>query len=418
MKNVVLLGGSNSLLKEGLERGLKGRNINLTNLSLGGTGSLQAIYEIKRDRNKNIIQNADLIIIDKSLNDTGNHTIKNEFLSINIIARNVKWLFEELSLLNKKILVLILPRFDCSKEQSRNIANIHIFYANKYKFNVIDVLKYYETNKLSIFGGGDAAHPMQMMMRMLGRNIIKHINNFHSSHNNIKATNPKFKICSPSNMQISQGKFDVLNLKNSRFNEVIYQLKGDTKLCFPPEYKNYLLIGIHTWHNVSPDKNFRLFGAKMVIKNKTNMIVHINYAMNALHIVQNQDFYIDDDTNITLKNSLIPPPTEYSWAPFIDNKDYQGLDFLNIVDFLLAEYNEKYEIDTTTLANTKINDKYNFECYIPPILFYKKVIEKYFSGNIYTRNIYTKLICLKILRDLIKIPSNIFDYIKKSLHKI
>ncbi|MCW0223574.1 hypothetical protein OJP33_02445 [Campylobacter lari] len=62
--NVVLLGGSNSVMVNGLQKGLRQENVNLTNLALGSTNSIQNLYELKRERNQKSINEADLIITD------------------------------------------------------------------------------------------------------------------------------------------------------------------------------------------------------------------------------------------------------------------------------------------------------------------------------------------------------------------
>ncbi|MCV3523132.1 hypothetical protein L8Y01_03415 [Campylobacter lari] len=62
--NVVLLGGSNSVMVNGLQKGLRQENVNLTNLALGSTTSIQNLYELKRERNQKSINEVDLIITD------------------------------------------------------------------------------------------------------------------------------------------------------------------------------------------------------------------------------------------------------------------------------------------------------------------------------------------------------------------
>ena len=49
MKNIILLGGSNSVMVNGLQKGLR-EYANVTNLALGGTTSLQNLYELKREK--------------------------------------------------------------------------------------------------------------------------------------------------------------------------------------------------------------------------------------------------------------------------------------------------------------------------------------------------------------------------------
>ena len=60
MKNIVLLGGSNSVMVNGLQKGLR-EYANVTNLALGATTSIQNLYEIYRPKNQEAIQNADYI---------------------------------------------------------------------------------------------------------------------------------------------------------------------------------------------------------------------------------------------------------------------------------------------------------------------------------------------------------------------
>ncbi|HFZ5152864.1 TPA: hypothetical protein ACIK0Z_001582, partial [Campylobacter jejuni] len=82
-KNVVLLGGSNSVMVNGLQKGLKEgiekfnttvnkeqEKLKFYNLALRASSSLQNLYELKRDRNKTILKNAELIISESNVNDS------------------------------------------------------------------------------------------------------------------------------------------------------------------------------------------------------------------------------------------------------------------------------------------------------------------------------------------------------------
>ncbi|EHO5243569.1 hypothetical protein ACJMBT_000907 [Campylobacter lari] len=59
-----MLGGSNSVMVNGLQKGLRQDDVNLTNLALGSTNSIQNLYELKRERNQKSINEVDLIITD------------------------------------------------------------------------------------------------------------------------------------------------------------------------------------------------------------------------------------------------------------------------------------------------------------------------------------------------------------------
>lgn len=51
MKNIILLGGSNSVMVNGLQKGLR-EYANVTNLALGSSTNIQNLYELKREKIK------------------------------------------------------------------------------------------------------------------------------------------------------------------------------------------------------------------------------------------------------------------------------------------------------------------------------------------------------------------------------
>ncbi len=65
--NVILLGGSNSVVKNGLRVGLEQKNVTLHNFSLGLSSSLQNLYELIRQ--EKIISKADFIVSESNIND-------------------------------------------------------------------------------------------------------------------------------------------------------------------------------------------------------------------------------------------------------------------------------------------------------------------------------------------------------------
>ena len=68
MKNIVLLGGSNSVMVNGLQKGLR-EYANVTNLALGDSTSVQNLYELCRLRNQETIKSANLIITESNINE-------------------------------------------------------------------------------------------------------------------------------------------------------------------------------------------------------------------------------------------------------------------------------------------------------------------------------------------------------------
>ncbi|EOH8457800.1 hypothetical protein ACMDBP_001809, partial [Campylobacter jejuni] len=106
-KKIVLIGASNSMLFNGLRAGLNQDNVELTNLSLGGASTLHILYEFLRFRNESIVIAADLIILESNIVDIDHIIDLPDFK--NLILRNIFLTYNELSKLNKKFLVLLLP---------------------------------------------------------------------------------------------------------------------------------------------------------------------------------------------------------------------------------------------------------------------------------------------------------------------
>lgn len=56
MSNIVLLAASNSRMPGGLQVGLNQDDVNLVNLSIGGTTSLHKLYFLKREENQELLK--------------------------------------------------------------------------------------------------------------------------------------------------------------------------------------------------------------------------------------------------------------------------------------------------------------------------------------------------------------------------
>lgn len=94
---IVLLGGSNSVMVNGLQKGLRQENIELINLALGATDNLQNLFELVNEKKQQALLEADFIIIETNINDS--YMIPQGH-SLQTIGRNLCWLCEKLYQLN------------------------------------------------------------------------------------------------------------------------------------------------------------------------------------------------------------------------------------------------------------------------------------------------------------------------------
>ncbi len=243
-KNIILLGGSNSVIVNGLQKGLRegiekynenapqaGRgDLNFYNFALGATLSLQNLYELKRDRNQSILKEAELIISESNVNDAWCY-------DNNKIYEIVETFFLELSHFKAKILILILPYFGYN---FNTINQIHKKLALKFNFNIIDMNEYYKNHNLLEFfnRNDDGTHEFSFIMREFGKNIIQNIDNFiYCKQMKLECGFLKFEICKAEELEDITSKNTIYNRANSMFNGKCIRVFDDTVLKFPNKYQ-------------------------------------------------------------------------------------------------------------------------------------------------------------------------------------
>ncbi|EDO8877804.1 alpha-2,3-sialyltransferase [Campylobacter coli] len=346
------------------------------NFALGGTNSIQNLYEVIR--HKEIFENAELIISETSINEMQHHFHPYQKLPYSLMYRNLMWLHKELYFLNKKVLILVLPY---PYEEYQVIDNIYTKICKDFGFNLINVQKYYNKYSLIEFGKRiDAHHQQACIMKELGKNIIRNIDEFiEPKELNVKNDNPKFEICIPKDMELISGNLQENFMKNSMFNEKTYRLDQNVKLKFPSKLKGYHIVGIHNWNN--KDSNTPSFYSSVLIKNEKESISKEFRLTNLFLEVQNTKFQIDTQTQVVL-NLNDANFSEFHVEVQTWNTNWARLNFSDLIAFFLASSNGNYyndAIDFEALANEniEISKIYDFNHLIPPIEIYKEIIDEY-----------------------------------------
>ena len=238
---IFLFGGSNSVLTNGLQKGFKDLGVILYNRALGGTDSMQNLYELIRVKDSQEISECDLIVCESNVNERGQN-------NPHILYRQVNWFYQELSRLNKRVLILLLPHLIF--KEKRFVNNIHKRLSLKYGFNVIDMQAYYEKyNLLEFTNSIDNAHQLGTVMQCLAKNIITSLNFFKKSPKMNTKDQTEFLICSPESCVNKNTLFskDVTKSEdykifigrefaNSIFSEKFYRINKDIELSFPEKY--------------------------------------------------------------------------------------------------------------------------------------------------------------------------------------
>lgn len=330
--DIVLLGGSNSVLKHGLKKGLSQNGVRLLNYSLGNSTTLQNLYELIRHKDE--IEKAELIVSESNVNDILSSQ------NPDTIHKNIALFYETLSCFAQKVVVLILPL------ANDFINEWHRENVLKYGFNFVDVDKYFTQNNLNDFYAPFGSHPLPKAMELLGKNILAQSQSL-SNHSKNESSN-EFKIFKLSNSLQS------IKQKNSAFCEEALRLVHSISLH--EELEGYELLGIHTWNEeqkelTKPETQY----SNLNLSNKSKALSFKIQTLNCFYDV-NEEFIID-------KESFI--------STFKQEKENEcELGYTDIVSLFLFKKGE---------CKLKVTSQKACDCafLIPPFELYKELIEEY-----------------------------------------
>lgn len=377
MKNIVLLGGSNSVMVNGLQKGLK-EYANVTNLALGASTCIQNLFEVVKDKNIEALTNADLIVTESNINELINSNDVKEQLSMATIFKNLYYLYGVLYKYQKPVCILVLP----FKGNHIIINNMHRFLANYFGHNIVDVQRYYNANLIAEFGNKFGAHQLAVINRNIGKEIAKNIDCFKVSNKNLDINLPEFKIVTPENMQ-RNGNFKIFNAKNSVFDEVIYRLDKDNSLIIDG-YKDWQIIGMHSWNldnngeiaKIASVNALKLDGAIHLKSNKIS-IVKQTASLNQFCEIQAEPI-INNEVIVKFNDEKLPNTEFYhaakSWLP-----DSKSLPYFDLIAFLLCKPNPKMKLfDLSVIPTDKdieIDKDIDRSYLMPNIVFFKDSME-------------------------------------------
>ncbi|EAJ2265600.1 hypothetical protein BEQ96_10010 [Campylobacter coli] len=375
MKNIVLLGGSNSVLTNGLKNGLQcEESIVLKNYALGACTCLQNLYALIL--NKNDILDADLLVTESNVNEI--HSFCRIKMPLKQLSYIINTYYEELSFLNIKILVLILPI--CEKHPSNEdieiINDLHRKNCVKYGFNCIDMQSYYKKNNVFEFFMDlpENHHPMETIMNKLGRNIAKNIDAFKYHLQNKNKLHRKYAFFIPEVDTIGN-KLETKIKSNSLYRETIVRITDKAKILFPSKFQGYRVAAIYTWNDFEEECYGTKVFSSLVLENLQTKIVKPSNGwmqFSELH----QDFNIDCST-FAYFNSQNTQITENSIL--IHGRELM-LKHVDLIAFFLIkdEYNNLSINMDFNFAHEKTN-KLFFDKFIPDLCFLKNVIQEYCS---------------------------------------
>lgn len=354
------------------------------NLALGATTSIQNLYELKRTKNKEILENAALIITESNVNEAHYDAVNIEKLPDAILYRNIAWYYAALYALQKPVVVILLP---FSVGRFAFVNNIHRKFCLHYGFNCIDMQKFYQKNDLVEFGHRiDWAHPLGEIMHELGRNIIAVYRHFKSPKPKVKVSkNMEFVVLNFNALEVC-GNLTYAHLQNSAFDEYAGKLTQEVYLKIPNIYCGFTPIALHTWNNdgkvIAPIGIAPYIWTRVYLQNrKLSLSKETNYLNSVTEINYSNAFVVDDATIIgfnPIDNAMIK---EYHYGTYSFKEGAIKADtHCNLVAIMLARGEmlpKESEYINLAKEEIAIPKEYNFEALIPPVHRYKTMIDEY-----------------------------------------
>ncbi|EHH9692510.1 hypothetical protein J8164_000989 [Campylobacter lari] len=340
MKKIILLGGSNSILNDGIPKAMKtNKDVNFMNFALGGSASLQNVYEIIRKKDK--IEHTDLLICESNLNDK-----REGFRQRNLkqIIRDIVILYEQLSMLNvERILILLLPYDHIQCKNSKVIDNIHRKLCREYNFDVIDLASFFHRVGFHDFymNSKDSTHQLSSILYQLGVNILNNLQLLSIRQHNSITTGDNFTFCIPKEFSDSK-----IEINNSLIQEFAYKVSiKDIKENLNNHEDRYL-IGAHYLY-LSANTKLSIF------KSLKESLLYSEADLNEL------GKWLDR--------------FQYLSSMFFCDKSYLH----KIIDKV-----NKMLLEDLTLNEDDIYFR-KFDCLIPNVLLFKNIIEDYNKVNFY-----------------------------------
>lgn len=233
-----MLGGSNSVVKTGLSRGLCGEGD--LNLAVGASGVFQNIHAICTNRQP--IDETDVIVTESSVNDIFDAYVLGQ--SFETIQRKIHLYHEELWRTGKPVVSIILPisrspRSSLPSDLIHQIYDIHRHFAGQYGFGLIDLACVFsdfspnpaQSKALFI----DELHPSDTYLYTLGLLLRQHL---------MQAALPKRSAAQLSNFFTRTPQCDS-EKRNRQFHRYLCTLDQD--LVF--EEAEAHLVGVETWND-------------------------------------------------------------------------------------------------------------------------------------------------------------------------
>ncbi|BEK36579.1 hypothetical protein B11476_02820 [Campylobacter coli] len=237
--------------------------------------------------------------------------------------------------------------------------------------------RYYEKHNLEdIAKAWDGSHQFNFITKKLAFEISNQIKNFRKPIQLNTYPEIDFKIC-------YFDEYKKFIIQNSLMSEQYSRIKSGDKIKFEEMYYGYKILAIHTWNNTdntdmnNMKKDWNMLThtiSPIVLQNKKIRISKPTNFMNMVVSIQNK-IYIDKYTIIKYSNKDQFDEFYHNARTWESFNIAKHLDLISV--FLIKGELVQDDLNNIYTNNSEISEYYNFSRLIPPVEWYKEIINEY-----------------------------------------
>ncbi|MGH2306129.1 hypothetical protein ACRCD9_07825, partial [Campylobacter taeniopygiae] len=356
---IVLFGTCEFAWFNAFENSLRECNAKVNTFSFRAIHPLGHIYNLYRKKNRQILEEADLIILAPTAQFFKDESDLKHFLPV------YNHIYKIFSKLQKK--VLIIQWQHCVFCYGR-FKSFHKIQSERYGFNFIDAYEFCLKEKLLDFYMQiiDPEHPMAFVYSKMAQNICENFNFFKKPKKNISFDIPDFKVLDLDEIiDIKNDNF--INQRTNLYKENVYNLKSsrELKLNFPKEYLGMKILGMYYRNN----KDILSY---CIFENKNQKILQGIYHVLSFNALE-YNFIIDSEIKI---HQILDENVKKPLFTWFDKTWEKNKEDIGIIGFLLAP-KEIEDLEFSEDMEFEISKEYDFTHLCEYLKEYKIAIEQY-----------------------------------------
>lgn len=363
--NIVVFGSCESTWNSSFINILKESDFKVYSFSYASVTPLSHVYNLLRERNQNIIKEADLIIL-----NIGNIGFKNNneaFKKYSLFS--YYYIYKILSNLQKKVLVIIWYE---GVLLTNRYTNFHKMQCEKYGFNLINTYDFcLKENLLNFYKQiQDFLHPMSYNYGKMAQKIIQNIKYFKEPKKQIKSFKiPSFVVLDLDDfMDVQNNTF--CNARTYLYRENVLKIENDIReINFPKQCFGMKIVGVHTWNECFTSKNFK---SNIVFENHEIKCSIMSFPWESFRFF---DFDFIIDKNVKIHNIFDENVKRAKYDEY--DKNFENNKQAGVIGFLLLPLNENMEKIDFIEKDVVLSKEYDFTYLCNYLKDFKIIIEQY-----------------------------------------